>query len=251
MRPYPATLSFGGGVALLLIGVVAVLPARAQGSEWLVSGSLAGTYSNSVTWVNCQEPLATGTARESLTLDVKIRAGAPALYKGTGIILGMRMVSGGNWSVSGSYPPRTELPEDAIGCGTQRSFQCGGKIVSERNGTEPELAFRPLGRRLLGNFLTNDFFKETTTGEACALANTAGGPLLGLAESDIETDAFAENESQHASFIVAPARFAGRKPFTISRTSAPAGGCTAERYSHCEQSGRITLTLHFRRTPRD
>ena len=213
---------------------------------WVVSGSLSGSYSNNVSWVNCPETGASGTAHESATLNVKIRPGHPSIYEGTGIDLLMHMTPGGSWSVSGSYPPRIELPEDAIGCGSQQAIHCGGPIVSERGGGEPQFVLVPKGRRLVGAFYTNDFFKESITGEDCNVANSAAGPLLGLGETEIEPDVFGENSLKPANLSVPRARFAGHAPFAISESAGPDGGCTPY-YTQCQQSGRLTLTLRFRR----
>lgn len=240
----------GVAASILLVAAPGLLPAFAHASRptsWVVSGSLAGHYSNAVTWLNCPETGASGTARERATLDVKIHSGKPAIYEGTGIALTMRMTPGGSWSVEGSYPPRQELAEDAIGCGAQQPIRCGGPIMGERGGGLPVLGLTPSGSHLLGNFLANDYFKESLTGEACELQGASAGPLLGLDDTLIEADAFVENPAHTTSLTIPRTRFRAGRPFTVMHSAGPDGGCNTPVYTHCEEAGKITLTLHFRR----
>lgn len=241
-----------GGVlatpALCAIAVLCTLATPAYGlhvTRWVVSGTLTGTYTNHVAWLNCPESGASGTAQESLRLAARISPGQPGVYEGTGIAVAMKMTPGGSWSVTGSYPPHVELADGTSGCGPQQSFHCGGPIV-RGGGPGAVLYFAPRGRSLAGNFLENTFLKETN-GEACEIEATIAGPLLGLADTRIEPDAFAEDDAKPTSIMVPRARFAGSKAFTVTHAAPPDGGCPREFYTQCSETGSVTLTLHFKR----
>jgi hypothetical protein len=107
------------------------------------------------------------------------------------------------------------------------------------------MQFRPAGRLLVGSFLQNTFFKETT-GEACNIGASFAGPLLGLAETKIEPDVFAENALNPSRITVPRARFAGGRPFTVTHTAHADGGCPRSVYQQCSESGSLTLTLRFK-----
>src|SRR3954471_16416892 len=117
-------MASGALVAAAIFGATAG-PAPAR--SWVMSGSLAGSYTNSVAWVDCSGPGATGTAQESLTLSARIAPGRPQPFTG-GVALGGKMVSGGLWSVTGTYEPRQEAPTGGLTCGAQRSVKCGGAV---------------------------------------------------------------------------------------------------------------------------
>jgi hypothetical protein len=215
--------------------------------EWTVSGSLAGSYSNNVSWVNCSDTGASGTAHESLRLNAKFSLSRPALLGGSGIAFAMRANAGGTWSMNGSYPPRVEQPDESIVCGAQRPFRCGGSIV--RDGRFSQLFFFRKGSRFFGNYMQNVFFKETDSDSACGLSGTTAGPLFGLGDTTMEPDAFAENDARPAHLTVPRSRFKGSRPFTIRRAVGPDGGCPRrELYSRCTETGGLTLTLRFRRS---
>lgn len=69
-----------------------------------------------------------------------------------------------------------------------------------------------------------------------------------LAGTEIESDAFFENALKPGSLIIPRSRLEGRAPFSIRHTVGPDGGCARRsEYVDCTQSGRLTLTLRFKR----
>src|SRR4051794_41332139 len=97
-----------------------------------MSGSLSGSYSNSVTWDECS-PGSTGTGQESLTLSATISPGKPVPFTG-GVALSGKMTGGGHWNVSGSYQPRQEAPTGGLACGGQQAVKCGGGVLRGGGG---------------------------------------------------------------------------------------------------------------------
>jgi hypothetical protein len=213
-----------------------------------MSGSLAGTYTNSVAWVECSGPGSTGTAQESLTLNAKVSPGKPQPFTG-GIALGGKMTHSGHWSMSGSYEPRQEAPTGGLQCGEQRPFQCSG-AVSREGAARVVFRFLPHGRSLRGEFLSVPSFHERgpNQDQPCSLADATVGPMFGLDGTDIEPDALRVNTTQGtpAFFTVPRSRLKGRKAFTITNVAHPDGGCPRDEYSQCSESGSITLTLRFK-----
>lgn len=222
--------------------------ASAAARSWVMSGSLAGTYTSSVAWQDCSGPGSTGTAQESLTLSVRIAPGKPVPFTG-GVALGGKMVGGGHWSASESYEPRQEAPTGGLACGAQRSFQCSGAI-SREGAARAVFRFLPYGRTLRGEFLTVPSFHERgpNQDDPCLPGDAMAGPLLGLDSTDIEADALRVNTTHGKLqyFTVPRSRLARRRAFTITNTARPDGGCPRDEYSQCTESGSITLTLHFK-----
>jgi hypothetical protein len=140
-----ATIAVVCGLAL--IGWAGVASASAaQQRLWNVMGSLTGTYTSDVTWVNCLETGVTGTAREQLRLDATLAGGKPALYQlGSGMVVTGKWRAGGSWSVTGSNPPRQEQANGDVTCGAQRPFHCGGPIRGGGGGSAT-IHFAPRGR---------------------------------------------------------------------------------------------------------
>jgi hypothetical protein len=113
-----------------------------------------------------------------------------------------------------------------------------------------ELYFRRKGKSLVGNFLKNEFVKEASSDTACSIDASDAGPLFGLADRNIEPDAFVENGAHPDHLTVARSRFKGRKAFTVRKTAAPDDGCPRSIYTQCTETSRVTLTLHFTRAAR-
>lgn len=233
-----------------LLAVLSAIPAwgSARPATWVASGSLTGSYTNDVAWVQCQLTGASGTAHETATADAKLTSlGRPRTLGGNGIALLMRMQPGGSWSIDGSYPPHVDLPNGDQGCGPQQPLHCAGQMVAE--GDRMVLGFIRRGATLHGDFLQNQFLKEADDIDSqCPTQDSSGRPLFGLASSQIEVDVFAENDGRPDTIDVPVARFRGRKAFTITRTAGPDGGCDQRFYATCSESGSLTLTLRF--TPR-
>jgi hypothetical protein len=234
-------------VGALAAGVAGAYPAvsTARSRLWVASGTLAGTYTNQIAWVNCTDTGVTGTSHESLTLAAKLSPGKPQPFTG-GIGLVVKMTPGGHWSMSGAYPPRQEQPNGDIVCGAQQSFGCSGPVTREGDG-RAVLAFRSHGRSVVGNFLEASSFHERRPDqdEPCPLDASMAAPLFGLDGTDIEVDALAESDVHPASFVVPASRFKGRKAFTVTHVGHPDGGCPRFYYSQCSETGTITLTLRF------
>jgi hypothetical protein len=230
--------------AAIFCATTASAPAR----SWVMSGSLAGTYTSSVAWQDCSGPSSTGTAQESLRLSVRIAPGKPQPFTGS-VALGGKMVGGGHWSASGAYEPRQEAPTGGLACGAQRSFQCGGSI-SREGAARAVFWFLPHGRSLAGEFRSVPSFHERAPNQdqPCSLDDAVAGPLFGLDSTDIEADALRVNSTSGKLqyFTVPRSRLARRKAFTITNTARPDGGCPRDEYSQCTESGSITLTLHFK-----
>ena len=236
--------------AVLAAGIAAAYPAAsaARSRLWVVSGSLTGTYTNSVSWDNCRDIGVTGgigTSHESLTLAAKISPGKPQAFS-RGIALVINMRPGGHWSMSGSYPPRQEQPNGDITCGAQQSFSCSGPVRRE-GGARAVLVFRQQGRSALGNFLTAPSFHERAPNQdgACPLDASQVTPLTGLDGTDIEVDALAESDAHPSSVVASPSKFKGKKAFTVTHSGHPDGGCPRVYYTQCTETGAITLTLRF------
>ena len=241
----------------------AAVPAAASPTrEWLVSGSLAGRYSDNVSWVNCRSTGATGTAQEKMKLNVKISSPHPAVYIGTGIALAFDMRSGGSVNISGSYPPRhVDIDGNETSCSPEQSFHCNGSVVSRDNkrSTRVEMVFLPRGTSAVKAIQNGGFFVESMSlsypdaASICSPESTApvlAGPMLGLADTLIEPDVFGEDDQRPNNLVKIPrSRLGGTKAFTVKHIAGPDGGCTRRRldifYTTCSESGRITLTLRF------
>ena len=241
----------------------AAVPAAASPTrEWLVSGSLAGRYSNNVSWVNCRSTGATGTAQEKLKLNVKISSPHPVPYIGTGIALAFDMRSGGSVNVSGAYPPRhVDIDGNETSCSPEQRFHCNGSVVSwdSKRSARVEMVFLPRGRSAVKTIQNGGFFVESVSlsypdaASICSPQSTApvlAGPMLGLADTLIEPDVFGEDDQRPNNLVMIPrSRLGGTKAFTVKHMAGPDGGCTRRRleifYATCSESGRITLTLHF------
>jgi hypothetical protein len=234
---------------VLIAGAATGSAGAASPREWVMSGSLTGTYSNSVTWINCTETGVTGTASERVSLHATLSHGSPAPYEGTGLFLAAQWRAGGTWSVTGSNPPRHEQPDDTVTCGAQQPFHCGGAVRGAGGNGDATLYFAPRGRTLSGHFARNDFFTEGT--DPCpSIGSTLDGvgPLFGLGDTRMEPDAFLENSLKPGSLTIPRSRLDGRAPFSIRHTAGPDQGCPRrEDYIHCTEAGRLTLTLRFKR----
>lgn len=244
-------------VAALAILALAASCAPAAGSatgEWSASGSLSGTYANRFTWVACQDSGATATSQENLTLDAKIAALRPTPYGHGGIVLNMAMAAhpGGSWTVDGSVPPLSEqvnpdTGEETMACGPPEAIHCTGSMV--RDGSLMQLIVRGTGPTLAGNFGVNAFVKESDDpGSVCTTSDIPDPVgLFGLAGTEIEPDAFAENDAMPSSIPVPRADFRRNRPFTVKRTVPPDGGCTPQglEVTDCSQTGSLTLKLRF------
>lgn len=246
-----------GSAAVGVLGVIAgccvlAAPASAAGPSWVASGTLAGSYSNSVGWDNCPETgHARATATESLTLDVKISPGRAVTYAPKGFALPVTMtLSSGSWSATGSVPPRQEQPDGSITCGAQQSVECSGAVMQE-GGTivgrgRATLTFAPSGASILGRFIQNPGWTETTGDDPCPFNGANSAVLYGLQGTDIVADALLENDAHPAYLTIPRTRFAGRKAFTATNVAGPDGGCPRPYYDQCTESGSLTLTLHFK-----
>ena len=235
-------------IAWAATGAVAGSASATAPREWIVSGSLTGTYSNNVTWIDCVDSGATGTSTERATLRATLSGGKPAPYTGTGLFVAAKWHAGGSWSVTGFKPLRTEAPDGTPTCGTPQSFHCGGPLRSAGDGVAT-MFLQPHGKVLAGHFGENDFFKEGDNPCPSIEAMPGGtGPLFGLAHTEIEPDAFFENSLKPGSLIVSRSRLMGHASFSIRHTVGPDGGCARRsEYTHCTQAGRLTLTLIFTR----
>jgi hypothetical protein len=229
-----------------------------------VSGWLAGHYSNSITWVNCSNTGAAGTAQESVHLDVKVSSRHTAFTSGSGFGLLLKMKPGGDVSISGSYPPRqVDFDGNVVVCAAQQNFQCQGQIVNNgENGTAATVIFRREGSAFVGGVSTGPFFVESMflhypdktsicSPEIPTPSPFAEQPLLGLADTQIEVDVLGESDARPNDRISIPrAKLYGTKPFTVKHTAGPDLGCSSRTamlfYTSCSESGRIALILHFR-----
>ncbi len=256
-------LAIAAGCVLAVCCVAAVPAAASHTRYWLVSGSLAGSYSDAVSWVNCRSTGATGTAREKLKLGVRISTPHAAVYEGTGIALALAMRSGGSVNISGSYPPRhVDIDGNETGCSAERSFHCNGSVVSRNNSriTRVQMVFLPRGGAAVkriqqggGFFVESMSLRYPDAGSICSPESTApvlAGPMLGLADTLIEPDALGEDDQRPNDLVKIPrSRLGGTKAFTVKHSAGPDGGCTRRRvdtfYTKCSETGRITLTLHF------
>ena len=79
----------------LIAGVSAGSASGAAPREWIVSGSLTGTYGNNVTWIDCVDSGATGSARERATLKATLSGAKPAPYTGTGLFVAAKCAPAG------------------------------------------------------------------------------------------------------------------------------------------------------------
>ena len=234
---------------LVLIAWAGAPASAAQQRLWVVTGSLTGTYTSDVTWVNCTDTGVTGTARERVTVNARLSAGRAAIYvPGSGLVVAGRWRAGGTWSVTGSNPPRTEQPDGSVTCGAQRAFACGGPVRGGGNGATT-IQFAPRGRALSGHFLDNDYFTEGN--DPCPSIGTTlngVGPLYGLADTHIEPDVFFENGLKRGSLTVPRSRLLGKMAFSVRHTVGPDEGCPRlADYTRCTESGSLTLTLRFTR----
>ncbi len=153
----------------------------------------------------------------------------------------MKMVPGGSWSVHGSYPPRVAHPDDTVTCAAQQPINCSGKV--KRIGPPgATMLLSARGRSFIASFLNKPSFSEDAAAGPC-LVNTEA--LLGLEEGLMEEDMFRQNSLRHQELKIPRARFARGRPFTITTTAGPDGGCHAFHYSHCTESGGLKMTLHF------
>ena len=245
-----------GVVATLAAALTACsAPAAASTtSEWSASGSLSGTYANRITWVACQGSGATATTRENLTLDARIAALHPTPYAHGAIVLSMTMAPhpGGSWTVDGSVPPpvdqvNPDTGAETMACGPPEAIHCTGSMV--RDGSLMQLAIRGTGATLAGNFLQNAFVKESDDPDSACATSDIPDPvgLFGLAGTNIEPDAFAENDAMPSSILFPRADFSRKRPFTIKHTATPDGGCTPQGVdlTDCSQTGSLTITLHL------
>jgi hypothetical protein len=219
--------------ALAAIAVSLALAAPASAARpWVVSGSLAGTYTNTVAWGECTGSGDAGTAHETLSLDAKISPGKPAHFRSRGFGLPLRLRPGGSWSDSGSFHPT---------CGAPQSFQCSGRVL--RSGRALTfLALSRKGRSLIGGFLGPPYFTERVGDVACLDGTMA---LLGLRDTQMEADALVENDAHPSHVSVPSRRFRRGRPFTIRHVAPPDGGCPGRFFTACTETGRITLTLRF------
>jgi hypothetical protein len=118
-----------------------------------------------------------------------------------------------------------------------------------REGDRMVLGLMRHGATLNGNFLRNEFIQEADDVDSqCPTEASSGGPLFGIASSQIEEDVFAENDAHPDTIDVPVARFRGHKAFTVTRTAGPDGGCSPRYGNGRSESGALTLTLRF--TPR-
>jgi hypothetical protein len=228
--------------ALAAVAVSLALAAPASAARpWIVSGSLAGTYTNDVAWEECTGSGDMGTAHESLTLRTKIAPFRSARYRSGGIGLQLKMRPGGTWSDSGTFHPVVSQPDGSQACAAPRSFQCHGNVL-RRGRALTSLALQRKGRSLIGGFLGPPYFTEAD-GDVPCLNDTEA--MLGLRDTEIEADALVENDA-HPSHLTVPRRLFRRgRPFTIRHVVRPDGGCPRRLLTHCVESGRLTLTLHF------
>jgi hypothetical protein len=238
--------------------------AASRARQWQVSGRLAGHYSNSITWVNCSNTGAVGTAQESVNLEVKVSSRQTAFTSGSGFGLVLKMNPGGNGSINGSYPPRqVDFDGNVVGCAAQQNFQCQGQIANNgANGTVATAIFRRKGRAFVGGISRGPFFVESMflrypdktsicSPEIPSPSPFAEQPLLGLADTQIEVDVLGESDARPDDRISIPrAKLYGTRAFTIKHTAGPDLGCSSRAamlfYTRCSESGRIALVLHFK-----
>jgi hypothetical protein len=253
-----------GGLVAVAFCTIGAAAAASRARQWHVSGRLVGHYSNSITWVNCSNTGATGTARESVNLDVNVSSRQTAFTSGSGFGLVVKMTPGGNVSIKGSYPPRqVDFDGNVVGCAAQQSFQCQGQIVNNgENGTVATLIFRRKGSAFVGGVSTGPFFVESMflrypdktsicSPDIPTASPFAEQPLLGLANTQMEVDVLGESDARPNDRISIPrAKLYGTKAFTIKHTAGPDLGCSSRTallfYTDCNESGRIALVLHFK-----
>jgi hypothetical protein len=228
--------------AVAAVAVCLALAAPASAARpWIVSGSLAGTYTNDVAWEECTGSGDIGTAHETQTLRAKITPFRSARYRSGGIGLGLKMRPGGSWSDSGTFHPLVPQPDGSETCGPARAFQCRGKVV--RSGRA--LTFVTLqrqGRSLVGRFLGPPYFTEHEGDVPCLNGTMA---MLGLRDTEIEADALVENDALPSHLTVPRRLFRRGRPFTIRHVVTPDGGCPRRFLSSCAETGHLTLKLHF------
>jgi hypothetical protein len=214
--------------------------------------------------VNCSNTGATGTAQESVNLDVKVSSRQTAFASGSTFGLMLKMEPGGSVSINGSYPPRqVDFDGNVVGCAAQQNFQCQGQIVNNGdNGTVATVTFGRKGRAFVGGIASGPFFVESMflhypdktsicSPDIPASSPFAEQPLLGLADTQIEVDVLGESDARPKDRIKIPrAKLFGRKAFTIKHTAGPDLGCSSRTamlfYTHCSESGSMALILHFK-----
>jgi hypothetical protein len=232
---------------VVLVAALVVPAAAAAASSWRVSGSLSGTYDDSVAWDQCFGR-GTGTASEHVDLDVRLRPAATSRYRrGASDFAAIAHIDvGGRWSVAGSYPP---WQRDTQTCGPPIPIACGGNVTnpdaSERHAAP--VVFERQGRTFVGNFRSFVEVSEDKAGQPspCSPAtddaddgSLSGRPLFGV------TTAAGTLFTGLYRFPVS--RLNGRRPFTISPTPNPkdADPC-GQAYLSCSQSNQLTMQLTF------
>jgi hypothetical protein len=237
------------------------LPAQADARDykWRVSGSITGTYSNSVSAYSCFETKTVATFAEQLRLNVKLVPRYVSSWSpGQNFGAVFRLAAGGDWHVTGTFPPRhVDQVTGEASCGPPEKLDCIGRVeLMRRNGAGNEAAFSvdPIGRTMRGQFLYFRGFAESAVlralpgPEICnpyrASDEQRAGPLWGLGSTGIGSDTYAE---RILSFPVS--KLKGRKPFTVTlRPAKPKPDeCAAEYWISCTQSGSLAMRLRFAR----
>jgi hypothetical protein len=245
-------------VAVLLAACVSAPPAPAAVRHWRVSGLVSGAYANAVT----------GTARcpaqyrESVSrVRMRFTSRAPLAYDPQAPALTGKLryaVTGGRWTVAGSYVPLAGQPDGTLECtGAATPLSCAAKVVAEdgrhvRTSGAARLAVEGITRtavvsRLDGPRLTEQY-ADTSGAPAswpspCRVSpddeTVPVAPLFGLASSGIA-------DRQLGRRIAIPrARLAGHRRFVVRLAASRPTGCPAQGFDPCRESGGFATRVTF------
>jgi hypothetical protein len=241
-------------LAVLTLALALPAHAGARDYKWRVSGSLTGTYSNSVSAYNCYSPQATATFSEVMHVNVKFAGRSIFTWQpGRGFGGVLRMLPGGDWRQTGMFPERhVDEISGQESCDSPQPIDCRGKVEADQHrATDAAFGVNPAGRAMRGSFTSFSGVSESAVLRllpgpvVCNPYRSDGiqmaGPLFGLASSALASSAV------DAIIRFPAAKLRGRKAFTYTgpRSKPDPDDCVGDQWLSCTQSGGLVMKLRF------
>ena len=224
----------GVRIRALWLAAFAVLTATfaaapAEAARWRVSGTISGTYANSIG----KDTPCPASFEQRTTLAVKLRPRLVTEYRRdlNGFAAPMRVSIAGNWSLSGSYSPISE--SDGSSCEPAKPVTCAGKVIGGSSRFERQRLARIVFTRVRGRLVAS--FDEMTPMSEDADYRPELDPACNGGESRSSTrPVFALGGGigtiTARNFRFAHGRALGRRAFTVTGPTQRRQGCTPSSY---------------------
>jgi hypothetical protein len=225
-----------------------LVAAPADAARWRVSGTISGTYANSIG----KDTPCSASFEQRTTLAVKLRPRLVTEYRRdlNGFAAPMRASIAGNWSLSGSYSPISET--DGSSCEPAKPVSCAGKVIGGSSRYERQRLARIVFNRVRGRLVAS--FDEMTPVSEDADYRPELDPACNGGESRSSTrPVFALGGGigtvTARNFRFPHRRALGRRAFTVTGPTQRREGCTpssyATTYDRCTERSSIRVRLRF------